>query len=211
MTPMSGEPLARDLDVTAFSQHLDGLLRQAAEIRCAIFVDGEGETVDLSSRVDPFDARIAAAEAAILLHAARWTRAKLGEGEVLEIRIEGGERSILARHVSHGYDIVLVLDSATVTGRVAELAASTAHALCVEGGLKPPSRLPVLRAVEQRPSRMGFLVPTSFEENGVRRRVEVILGHRSDGENNVRFLVRLEDGEELVLHHERDTARWVRG
>ncbi|MEI8259266.1 MAG: hypothetical protein WCJ30_26660, partial [Deltaproteobacteria bacterium] len=68
----------------------------------------------------------------------------------------------------------------------------------------------VLRAVEQRPSRIGILVPSSFEENGVRRRIAVILGHRDEGDGVVRFLVRLEDGEELVVLHDRQAATWKR-
>ncbi len=202
--------LARDFDTTAFSRHLDALVLAIPEALCAVFVDGEGETVDLASRLDPFDARVAGAEMSIVLHGLRMTREKLGEGVVIELRIEGSQRSILVRHVSRGYDLVVLLAAAAVSAQSAELTAGTALALVLEAGLKPPPTTPVLRAVEQRPSRIGFLVPSSFEENGVRRRIAVILGHRDEGDGNVRFLVRLEDGEELVVLHDRAAATWVR-
>jgi predicted regulator of Ras-like GTPase activity (Roadblock/LC7/MglB family) len=202
--------VARDLDSTGFSSHLDELVRQVPEAICAVFIDGEGETVDLASRVNPFDARIAGAEMSIVLDSIRRSRTKLGEGAVIELRIEGNARSILVRHVAEGYDIVVLVDSASITARVAEATAAASFALLKETGLKPPPRAPILRAVEHRPSRMGILVPTAFEENGRRRRVETILGHRDDGDGLVRFLVRLDDGEELVVVHDRAQARWIR-
>jgi predicted regulator of Ras-like GTPase activity (Roadblock/LC7/MglB family) len=208
--PPQPPQVARDLDATGFSKHLDELVKQLPEALCAVFVDGEGETVDLASRVSPFDARIAGAEMSIVLDSVRRARAKLGEGALVELRIEGNTRSILVRHVAEGYDIVVLVESASITGRVAEATAEASFGLMKETGLRPPPRTPILRAVEHRPSRIGIMVPTSFEENGRRRRVETILGHRDDGDGLVRFLVRLDDGEELVVVHDQNQARWIR-
>ncbi len=202
--------LERDLDATGFSSHLDTLLRQLPEAICAVFVDGEGETVDLATRVDPFEARVAAAELSIVLDSVRRGRAKLGEGALLEFRIEGNARSILVRHVAEGYDVLVVVNAAAISARVADATSTASIALLRETGMRPPPMLPMLRAVEQRPSRLGIFVPTAFEENGVRRRVETILGHRDDGDGMVRFLVRLDDGEELVVMHDRAQSRWIR-
>lgn len=211
MTSRDGEnDLSRDFDATMFSRLLAGLVHGIPEALCAVFVDGEGETVDLASRVDPFDARIAAAEMSIVLHGLRQSREKLDEGRVLELRIEGNKRSILVRHVSKGYDLVVLLGAAAVSAHAAELAVGAASSLAREAGLTLPPATPLLRAVELRPSRIGILVPASFEENGVRHRIAAILGHRDDGDGVVRFLVRLEDGEELVVLHDRTAATWVR-
>jgi predicted regulator of Ras-like GTPase activity (Roadblock/LC7/MglB family) len=200
----------RDIHETGFSKLLDSLVRQLPDAVCAVFIDGEGETVDLASRVDPFDARIAGAEMAIALHTARACRDKLQEGALLEMRIEGARRSMIVRMVSEGYDLVVVVEGSAITGRVAELTASTAIALVVEAGLDPPPSYAVLRSVEERPSKTGLFVPTVFEEAGSRRRVEAILGHRDDGNGVVKFLVRLEDGEELMVVHDRASRRWLR-
>jgi predicted regulator of Ras-like GTPase activity (Roadblock/LC7/MglB family) len=200
----------RDQAVTGFSGHLDNLIRQLPEALCAVFIDGEGETIDLASRLDLFDARVTGAEMAVLLASVRQSFLKLSQGETLEFRLEGSERSIIARHVSEGYDLIVLIQAATISARAAELTAAAAISLLVEAGLKPPPSYAVLRAVEQRPSRTGLLVPTAFEEGGVRRRVESILGHRADT-GEAKFLVRLDDGEELVLEQENSTGKWRRG
>jgi hypothetical protein len=200
---------ARDVADTGFSRHLDALIRQVPEALCAVFVDGEGESVDLSARVDAFDARITAAELAIVLASLRRSSAKQQCGEVLELRCECPERSLIARHVSEGYDLVVLVQSDTISARAAEMTAATAIALMVEAGLKPPSSYAVLRSVEQRPSRSGLAVPRSFEESGVRRRIEAVLGHRQEG-SQVRYLVRLDTGEEMMIAHDSNTGRWLR-
>lgn len=207
--PRPPDETARDQAATGFTRHLDTLVRQLPEAVCAVFVDGEGETVDLSSRIDPFETRIAGAEMAIVLASVRAAQARLGHGEMLEVRVEGHDRSIVARTVGEGYDLVLLVRSSTISARAAEMTAATAIALLVEAGLKPPPSYAVLRSVEQRESRAGFATPSAFDENGVRRRVEAVLGHRhEDGE--VKFLVRLDDGEELVIAREQATGRWRR-
>lgn len=199
----------RDQADTGFSRHLDALLRQVPEALCAVFVDIEGEAVDISSRVDAFDARIAGAEMAIVAASARACAGALGQGELLELRIEGHERSILVRHVSEGYDLVVLLRSNVVSARAAEVSAATAIQLMAEAGLKPPPSFAVLRAVERRTSGHGVAVPTAFDEGGVRRRVEAVLGYVEE-DTVVKFLVRLDNGEELVLVNEVGTGRWLR-
>lgn len=199
----------RDLDVTSFTKHLDALLEALPDAACAVFVDGEGETVDLSSRVDPFDARIAGAECAILLFTVRAGQQKLKKGETLEFRIEADKRSIVVRTVTEGYDLIVLLDAPEISARAAELVATAAIALLKETGLPAPPTARVLRAVEERQSLSGMTMPRAFEKNGVRHKVEAVLGHRNEGDQT-RFLVRLDDGEELLLSHEPLSGRWSR-
>lgn len=203
------DAIQRDQAVTGFTRHLNALLRQLPEAVCAVFIDTEGETVDLSSRMDPFEARIAGAEMAIVLGSARTAQTKLGHGALIELRIEATERSIIARTVSDGYDLVVLTRSPSISARTAETTAATAIALLAESRLPPPPSYAVLRSVEQRESRTGMKVPSAFEENGVRRRIESVLGHRREG-NQITFLVRLDDGEEMVIAHDADSGRWRR-
>lgn len=201
--------VVRDQDVTGFTGHLTALLRQVPEALCAVFVDGEGEAVDLSSRLDAFDARIAGAELAIVMAGAREAAQKLRQGALLELRFEGSARSVIVRHVSEGYDLVVLVESDTISARAAEATAATAVALMAEAKLPPPPSYAVLRSVEYRASRTGIAMPRAFDEGGVRRRIEAVLGHREEG-GEMKFLVRLDTGEELLIAREHATGRWQR-
>lgn len=205
-----GGTTARDQADTSFTRHLETLLRQLPEALCAIFVDGEGEAVDLAARLDLFDARIAGAELAIVMASARMATERMRAGTTLEVRIEGAARSIIVRHVSEGYDLVVLVSAETISAHVADVTAATAIALLVEAGLDPPPSYALLRSVEQRPSRTGLSVPSAFDDFGVRRRVTSVLGHSVEG-GEVKFLVRLDNGQELVLVNERATGKWTRG
>ena len=74
------------------------------------------------------------------------------------------------------------------------------------------------RAVARRERVLGFGQPiatsqaaeTAFEEGGIRRQVEAILGHRDDGDGTVKLLVRLAGGEELVVAHDQLAGQWRR-
>lgn len=201
----------RDKTATGFSRHLDTLLGQVPEALCAIFIDSEGEAIDLASCIDLFDARIAGAEMAVALSSARTMSQKLRQGDSVEVRIEGTRRSIIARHVAEECHLVVMVSTPSISAHVAEATAMTALAILTESGLKPPAAAYlVLRSVEQRPNRTGMPVPSSFEGHGVRHKVEAVLGHRNEGAE-VRFLVRLDNGEELVMVHDRVNGGWKRG
>jgi predicted regulator of Ras-like GTPase activity (Roadblock/LC7/MglB family) len=208
--PRRPSTLDRDQAITGFSRHLDGLLAQLPEALCAVFVDPEGETVDVSARVDPFDARVAGAEMAIVLGSARAASRKLGYGDTLEVRLESPQRSVIVRAVSEGYELVLLVGAPAISARAAELVAQTAVALLTEAGLPPPPSYATLRSVERKPSQTGMLVPAAFDDRGVRRKVTAVLGHRTEG-GAVKFLVRVDTGEELLLVNEPISGRWTRG
>ncbi len=200
----------RDTEQTGFSRHLDQLIGCVPEALCAAFVDGDGETVDLASKIDLFDARIAGAEMAIALDSVRRTCAKTKIGSPLEVRIEGTERCMLARHVGEGYNLVVLLQGHTLGARAAEATAEASTRLLVEAGFDSRTGPALLRSVEQRSAPSGLQFPRAFELAGRRRRVESVLGHSIDG-STVQFLVRLDDGEELFVVHRTDSHEWVRG
>jgi predicted regulator of Ras-like GTPase activity (Roadblock/LC7/MglB family) len=191
---------------------LDELVHSIPHAICAVFVDPEGETVDLASRVDPFDARVAGAEFTIVLAAARALASKLALGETLELRVEGSQRSAIVRSVSEGYDLVVLVGAKTIAARVADAVADAAIELLREAGLPPPRSFARLRGAEvptRMSSRFQGIGPVLVEEAGVQRRVERALGFYQ-GEAGIEVLVRLEDGEELLVWFDSTINRWTR-
>ncbi len=81
--------LPRDSDRTGFTATLEALLDLLPDALCATFLDSEGETIDLATRVDPFDARIYSAEFALPLASMRAASRELGVGTTRELRLVG--------------------------------------------------------------------------------------------------------------------------
>ncbi len=201
--------LPRNNDPTGFTPALDELVQGLPEALCAVFVDGEGEAIDLATRIDPFDARVTGAELTILLARTGAAARSLGHGPVMELRLHGAARSILARHVGDGCDLVLMVSGQGVSAAAAERCAATAGALRTEAGICAPAALAVLHAVELRPSHAGSMVPRAFVEAGVRRRVAAVLGVREDRDGTA-FLVRTAEGEEMLVVHDLAGDGWRR-
>ena len=79
------------LDRSGFTAALEALLHDLPEVLCATFIDDEGETIDLATRIDPFEARVAGAAFSLPLSSARATlrRARLGGLGELRARRSG--------------------------------------------------------------------------------------------------------------------------
>jgi predicted regulator of Ras-like GTPase activity (Roadblock/LC7/MglB family) len=205
-------PPIRDQAATGFSEVLDELVRSVPEALCAVFVDPEGETVDLASRIDAFDARVTGAEFAVVLALVRAFAAKASAGATLEFRAEGPRRSVIVRAVSEGYDLVLLLGSPTITARAADQVALAAIQLLCEAGLPSPPSFARLRGAEA-PARISSKIrgigPLLIDDAGVQKRVEQTLGFYQ-GDHGTEVLVRLDDGEELLAWFDVSTNRWTR-
>ncbi len=200
---------SRELLPTGFTPVLDSLLRALPEALCAVFMDEEGEAIDLATRIDGFDARVAGAETAIVLSRWRALSSLRHHGPVVELRITGGSRSLVARSVGGGYDLVVLLSTRGVTAIVSARCATAAVLLRDEAHIPAPTPRSVLRAVELRPWQTGGEVPRAFVEDGVRRRVASVLGVLEERTART-FLVRTIEGEELLVLHDRRTGQWRR-
>lgn len=206
------DSLSRDQAVTGFTKVLDELVHAVPDALCAVFVDPEGETVDLASKVDPFDARITGAEFNVVLSNVRECAAKLRGGATLEFRVEGTRRSVITRLVSDGYELVLLVAAPTITVFAADQLLLAAQALLKEAGLPPPPSWARLRGAEapvRTSSRLKGIGPLLIEDAGVQRRVEQTMGFYQ-GEQGTEVLVRLEDGEELLAWFDPQLKRWTR-
>lgn len=198
---------ARGFEATGFSAVLGELLDALPDGRCAVFVDAEGETIDLATRIPAFDARIAGAELALPLATAREACARANLGVLVELRFTGDRGAVLARRVGEGCDLVVV-SSGSHSALALSRCAIAADALRVEAGLKAPSVLRALRVIETRLSS-GQRVPAAIMEGGARRGVEV-LGLR-DEPGRLTVLLRADGDEEFVAVYDRAEDRWRRG
>lgn len=195
--------LARDNDQTAFTAHLEALLEALPEALCATFLDAEGETIDLATRVDAFEARVYAAELALPLASMRTAGKELGVGQVRALRLVGATRSAVVRSVTEGCDVMLILDGEAALGRAAYECERAAEHLATEAGF--PSRRPP----SLRPETASGMTPRAFLEDGRTRRVAAVLG-APDATLTEALLVRTEEGDECVIARDPRTERWFR-
>lgn len=199
----------RTLDRSGFTPALEALLADLPLVLCATFIDDEGETIDLATRIDAFDARVAGAVFAIPLESLRALLGALRVGALGELRVEGGARAILVRHVAAGCDLVVLVDAPTISAAVTVRCAVAARELCAEAALPPPAYHRALRSVEVRRRPDGLAAPRAFVEGGVRRRVSAVLGVAHHGAQTV-WLVRAAPEEEVLLAHDLAADRWER-
>ncbi len=195
--------LPRDVDATAFSAALETLLLAVPEALCATFVDAEGETIDLATRIDIFDAKIYAAEVAPLLARLRTASRELQAGAPAELRLAGERRSAVVRHVADGCDVLLVLDGTGSLARGAWACREAARALAAETGLG--SR----RSVSTPPEADPGETPRAYVRDGRVCRVDAVLGAPDVTEPEA-LLVRTPDGEEEMIVRDPATQRWYR-
>ncbi len=193
----------RDVDATAFTAALERLLVAVPDALCATFVDAEGETIDLATRVDPFDAMVYAAEVAPLLARLRTAARELRAGAPEELRLVGERRSAVVRHVADGCDVLVVLDGTAALGRAAWACRVALPALAAEAGLG------ARRSISTPPEADAGETPRAFLSDGHVRRVEAVMGAPDITEPEA-LLVRTPEGDEVMIVRDPATQRWYR-
>ena len=206
LRPLSIRP--RDLDPTSFTNALEVLVVMLPEARSATFIDDEGEAVDLATRVDVFEARIAGAVLSLPLHVVRASARKLGLGLVKSIWIIGDARTALTRRVGEGLDLVLVMEGTVVRERALSELDETAAAVAAAAGIGDDPAASFV--VDARKTLSGKLRPFAVIERGVRRDVTEVLGALDEG-TVTHVLVRIEGAREMLLSYDQETGSWRRG
>lgn len=202
MTPLR----PRSAEPTGFSVILDAVVRDSREVLCAVFVDSEGETIDVATAIDEFDAKIAGAVLALPLAACRTYVTRRRAGRQLEVRVSGAQRSVIVRAVTAECDLVVLLD-ATITAALIERVVRAATLLARESGFEGFSESQSLRVVEHSSSEKGF--PQVFVDGAAPRTVSAVLGVREETDRT-HYLVRTDDGEEVLVVNDRVTKAWRR-
>jgi hypothetical protein len=205
----------RDQLESAFTPILRTLWAAAPSMLSAAFVDLEGECIDYVSSIDPFDAKVSAAHALVLMNGLRASRHKLGLAEPVLFAISGSERELWARRVSHDYLLVAVLAPGADPEHIRGVLAAAGREIRQEVGVSVPPWEPRSSALEVTVrSAVGWpYAPLAFSQEGVRIAISDVLGRWVEpGEvapdEVVCFRVRTEEGQELTLVHDPSGDGW---
>ncbi len=189
----------RDQHETAFTRILAELVSRVPGARAAALVDVEGETVDYSGFLPPYDVKVAAAQWRVVIDEIRALR-RLSRATFIAVR--AGRCSYQVHVLPEGYALVLVLARAAGFGGWTRAVASCCHALAREASWGAAGRLTpawygvrVIADARRRPLALGR-TPRA-------RPLEVLgalasgMGPRERG-----WRVRLGDGVEATLVRE---------
>lgn len=185
------------MDASPFAPILSALISRIPGAFAAALVDAEGETVDYSGKIDPFDIKVAAAHWQIILK-------QLAEisylGEPRRIVVRGTSRSVVVRTLPDGYSVVLLISRRGGFAASERAFSACIYALNIEAGWKVASRLPpwfpITVTVDDRKR------PTRIEYGGLTEAVEVLgtVVGLTRGEHG--FRIRLASGPEITIVRE---------
>ncbi len=210
-----GPEAPRDLLETAFTPILRRVRNAAPGVLAAVFVDVEGECIDYVSTLDPFEAKVSAAHALVLVAALRAAPARLGMREPVALTITGSARELWARRVTEEYLLVAVLEPGADASRIAVALSDAGREFRQEVGAVPPAWEPAPHRLEVivRPAVGWPYAPSAFSQEGVRVVISDVLGRWTEpggahDDELVCFRVRTEDGQELTLVHDPAEHGW---
>lgn len=189
---------------SAFAKILERLVWAAPGSLAAIFVDVDGECVDLAGRGSEFDLKVAAAHWRILLHEASQLP---GYEKTRQLIVEAHRQSYLIRPLPEGYALVVILRPRGTVFRVSERALlECEYALLREAGFKAPTHKP-WSSVEVLPRGSRRVRPELARGRSDWLSVQVlgVLMGLERGEQGYR--VRLGNGAEMTLVRE-PLGRW---
>jgi predicted regulator of Ras-like GTPase activity (Roadblock/LC7/MglB family) len=209
--------IQRDMESSEFAAILSRIAGSSPSVLVAAFVDAEGECIDYYTSLDPFEAKVVAAQtvAAIGPLVGPRKQSVFGISHTIEITTE--TRQLLVRRIDDEYTLV-VLTIPDANGPHTQLEMTEAvRSFRREASLLPPPWEPTGEAiqVETRKATGWRFAPASFSEGKDRVLVTDVLGRwieESDpgvGEQ-VCFMVLTEEGMEVTLVYEPAARRWTR-
>jgi len=194
------------------------LLLVSPQVLSAVLVDGDGETVDYCSQVDPYEAKVSGAMLSLALMQVRRFAEATDIGEVATLEVHGSEHDLAARNLGEGYSVAIVTEPGGCDQDVMTTMSRVGAAICEEAGLPAPtwdSEEPGLR-VETREAVGWPFAPVSFAW-GDRHPIRIVdvLGRWEEhgglaGSQLTCFRVRLEDGQEETLAYDEVEDLWMR-
>jgi hypothetical protein len=198
----------RDQAISNFAATL-GRLCDAVPALAAALVDGEGETVDYSGRLSPYDTRVAAAEWQLVVGGLKEGDAQLTR-PLEELQVRARRASYAAFAITEGYVLVLLLPR-YVFNVSRRAVVEAVRELCQEAGLPVPARYTGEHWYHTEVQEDDAARPCSvwLEQRWV---TAVVIGRFSHPELifvERGYRVMLEDGNELTLVRER-LGRWYR-
>lgn len=194
------------------------MLRRAYEATPAAlafaFVDQEGECIDYVSAIDPFEAKVCAAHAFVLIDALHGHEARLCMRNPYVLEIATESRSLWARRMCADYVAVAVVTPEADRVKLEAVLTELSREFRGEAGIEPPS-WDAARGIEVtlRAAVGWAYAPTEFSEGGLRVVVADVLGRWTEpggvvGDEVVCFRVRTQEGRELTLVHDPGVDGW---
>jgi hypothetical protein len=201
---------ARDQDESAFTPLLRRLLRCDPHLLAAVYVDPEGECVDYCTLLDPFDAKVSAAQMMVVMTDVVRRLLRIGLGNAFEVGMEASERVFVVRRIDDDYALVLVAKTGANRDVLDHNLDRAVFAFRGEAGLTAPSWEPEHGlSVELRRAVGWRYAPRSYSLRGRKIGVTDVLGRFDDREQALEcFRVRDERGYELTLAYDQKLARW---
>ena len=184
------------MDESPFARILAALVERVPGAYAAALVDREGETVDYSGHVDPFDVRVAAAHLRILLVQCEeltfW-------GTPTMLTVKGTKKSTVMRALPEGYALVVMMRRRAGFARTDRAFSVCERALAREANWPISDLARAWVAAEVRCDERGR--PISVIDDNRAHPVEV-LGTIAAASRERGFRVRTEDGNEITLVRE---------
>lgn len=206
----------RDQAESAFTAILRRLWDQLPSVLAGAFVDVEGECIDYISRIDPFEAKVSAAQMHMLLGDVAASFAKIGAGRTLSIEIEASRREIWTQRVGEDYLLVAVFAAGSERAQRETAIALACAEFRHEVGLETPSweKSRQRLSVRVRPAKGWRYAPETYSDGDVRVTITDVIGRWTEaggvmGDELVCFRVRTEEGRELTLVHDPDGDGWI--
>jgi predicted regulator of Ras-like GTPase activity (Roadblock/LC7/MglB family) len=203
----------RDLLETAFTPILRRVWSALPSVLAAVFVDVEGECIDYVSSLDPFEAKVSAAHAQVLVDSLRASRKKLGLDQPVALTVSGAARELWARRVTEECLLVVVVLPGVDAPQIQSVLARASREFREELGMPSPAWEQAADVLEVlvRPAVGWAYAPAAYSDQGVRVFVSDVLGRWTEadgGDEIVCFRVRTEEGQELTLVHDPRLDGW---
>jgi hypothetical protein len=215
MTTSKAPEAIRDQESTGFTPILRGVWLSTPSVVAVAFADMMGECVDYVSSLDPFDAKVSAAHALIVIQRLLESGNKLPGGVPVMVEIAADEREIWARRVSEEYVLVVVTAAGADRVLVRNAIGRAVTALRDEGGISIPTwdLPPSVLQVEVRTAVGWAYAPSAYHQNGTRVPIAAVIGRWLDDPDaaavrTVCFRVRNDRNEELTLVHDPSSGQW---
>lgn len=206
----------RDTSPSEFALILRRVCEAVTSVEMAAFVDMEGECIDYYSSLDPYEAKVIAAQTVVLLAQVLELNRKLQYGEAYVIEVSTGEKELLARRINDDYLLVVLAAPEEENTRIGRVLVHAAREFRTDAGVAAAVWEPSadILTVETRDAKGWKYAPAAFREEGKRVVISDVLGRwiesrelRSRGK--VCFRVRTEQGMELTLVHDPELNQWT--
>jgi hypothetical protein len=206
----------RDQLETTFTPMLRRAFESLPAVLALAFVDREGECIDYVSAVDPYDVKVSAAHAFILVDGLVARAEKLGLSHPFALELAADQRSLCVRRMCDEYVAVALVAPEADRTKLELLMGELSREFRSEAGIEAPAWDKSRGLEVTLRSAVGWdYAPQELRDGGLRIAVTDVLGRWTEpsatgGEDEVVcFRVRTQDGREITLVHDLSGKGWL--